>query len=89
MEAVLFIGHPPAALIGSLCEGPMDTSELEVMGGLLGEALEVVGAETVDIPVPAFAEIAIEGYLDPAIERETDRLQNLPAITGLLKTPWG
>ena len=66
MEAVLFIGHHPAALIGTLCEGPMDLSELEVMGGLLGESLEVVDGETVDIPVPAFAEIAIEGYLDPS-----------------------
>ena len=44
----------------------MDLSELEVMGGLLGESLEVVDGETVDIPVPAFAEIAIEGYLDPS-----------------------
>ena len=32
MEAVLFIGHHPAALLGTLCEGPIDLSELEVMG---------------------------------------------------------
>jgi 2,5-furandicarboxylate decarboxylase 1 len=79
MEAVLFIGHHPAALIGTLCEGPMDLSELEVMGGLLGESLEVVDGETVDLPVPAFAEIAIEGYYGPA--KDPVGLMNVTAIT--------
>lgn len=68
MEAVLFIGHHPAALIGALGEGSIDTCELDLMGGLMGEALAVTDAETVDLPVPAFAEIVIEGYLDPAEE---------------------
>jgi len=68
MEAILFIGHHPAALIGSLAEGSIETSELDVMGGLLGEGLAVTDAETVDLPVPAFAEIAIEGYLNPLSE---------------------
>ena len=89
MEAVLFIGHHPAALIGALCEGPMDTSELEVMGGLLGEALEVVGAETVDIPVPAFAEIAIEGFLDPANETGDGPFAEFTGYYGPSKEPVG
>ncbi|MBI5442694.1 MAG: UbiD family decarboxylase [Deltaproteobacteria bacterium] len=67
MEVVLFVGHHPAAVMGSLARGPVN--ELEIMGALLGEPLEVVPAETVDLPVPAFAEIAIEGVLSP--ERET------------------
>ena len=68
MEAILFIGHHPAALIGSLSEGTINTSELDIMGGLMGEPLAVINGETVDLPVPAFAEIAIEGYLDPDSE---------------------
>jgi 2,5-furandicarboxylate decarboxylase 1 len=68
MEAVLFIGHHPAAILGTLVHGAMDVDEFELMGGLMDEPLEVVPAETVDLPVPAFAEIAIEGYLDPAEE---------------------
>jgi 2,5-furandicarboxylate decarboxylase 1 len=68
MEAVLFIGHHPAALIGALGEGSIDSCELDLMGGLMGEALAVTDAESVDLPVPAFAEIVIEGYLDPAEE---------------------
>jgi 2,5-furandicarboxylate decarboxylase 1 len=89
MEAVLFIGHHPAALIGTLCEGPMDLSELEVMGGLLGEPLEVVDGETVDLPVPAFAEIAIEGYLDPANETADGPFAEFTGFYGPAKDPVG
>ncbi|MEC7489919.1 MAG: UbiD family decarboxylase [Pseudomonadota bacterium] len=89
MEAVLFIGHHPAALLGSLCEGPMDSSELEVMGGLLGEPLEVVNGETVSIPVPAFAEIAIEGYLDPANEAADGPFAEFTGYYGPAKDPVG
>jgi 2,5-furandicarboxylate decarboxylase 1 len=89
MEAVIFIGHHPAALIGALCEGPMDLSELEVMGGLLGEPLEVVEGETVDIPIPAFAEIAIEGYLDPANETKDGPFAEFTGYYGPAKDPVG
>ena len=48
MEAVLFIGHHPAAILGTLAHGDMDMDEYEVMGGLMDEPLEVVAAETVE-----------------------------------------
>ncbi len=35
------------------------------MGGLLGEPLRLTSAETVDLLIPADAEIAIEGTIDP------------------------
>ena len=40
------------------------TSEYDVMGGLLGEPVELVQCETSDLLVPATAEIVYEGYLD-------------------------
>jgi 2,5-furandicarboxylate decarboxylase 1 len=43
----------------------MEKNELEVAGGLLGEPLKVTRAETADIPIPADAEIVIEGVIDP------------------------
>ena len=89
MEAVLFIGHHPAALIGTLCEGPIDLSELEVMGGLLGEPLQVVNGDTVDIPVPAFAEIAIEGHLDPTNETSDGPFAEFTGYYGPSKDPVG
>ena len=63
MEAVIFLGHHPGVVMGSLVRGPVN--ELEIMGSFIGEPLEVTKAETVDIPVPASAEIAIEGVLYP------------------------
>ncbi len=66
MEVAIFIGHHPAVVLGSSSRGKLDEhNELETMGGLLNEPLQVVKAETVNINVPAYAEIVIEGYLDP------------------------
>ncbi len=64
MEVVLFIGHHPAVTMGSIAEVDLNTNEFEVMGGLLGEPIQLTPAETVDLPVPAYAEIAIEGVID-------------------------
>lgn len=89
MEAVLFIGHHPAAVLGSQARGAMDVSELDIMGGLLDEPLEVVAGETVDIPVPAFAEIAIEGYLDPANETADGPFAEYTGYYGPAKDPIG
>jgi 2,5-furandicarboxylate decarboxylase 1 len=89
MEAVLFIGHHPAALMGALGQGAMDSDELQMMGALMGEPLEVVGADTVDLPVPAFAEIAIEGYLDPAAETADGPFAEFTGYYGPAKDPVG
>jgi 2,5-furandicarboxylate decarboxylase 1 len=89
MEAVLFIGHHPAAVMGALARGPMDSDELQIMGGLMGEPLEVVPGDTVDLPVPAFAEIAIEGYLDPANEISDGPFSEYTGFYGPAKDPVG
>ncbi len=89
MEAVLFIGHHPAALIGSLAEGSIETPELDIMGGLMGEPLAMTQAETVDLPVPAFAEIVIEGYLDPAEETSDGPFAEFTNYYGPAKDPVG
>lgn len=65
MEVVIFLGHHPAVTLGSMYSGPKDVNELEVIGGLMGESLRMTQCETVDLPVPADAEIAIEGTIDP------------------------
>ncbi len=89
MEAVLFIGHHPAAILGTLVHAAMDVDELELMGGLMDEPLEVVPAETVDLPVPAFAEIAIEGYLDPDQETSDGPFAEYTGFYGPAKDPIG
>jgi 2,5-furandicarboxylate decarboxylase 1 len=65
LEAVTWIGHHPACLLGCQSKIPYGEDEFEVMGGLLQEPLRVTRAKTVDVMVPADAEIAIEGRILP------------------------
>lgn len=89
MEAALFVGHHPAVVLGALSKQPIDSDEYGVMGAMLGEALEVVDGESVDIPVPAWAEIAIEGALDPARETSDGPFSEYTGFYGPEKDPVG
>lgn len=62
---VIAIGHHPAVVMGAVTRVPGIGKEFEAAGALLGEALEIVPAETCDLPVPARAEIVIEGVVIP------------------------
>lgn len=72
MEVAIVIGHHPALAIASCARGSVDMDEMEIAGGLLRESLEVVKAETVDLEVPAMAEIVIEGVIDDPRPTSTD-----------------
>lgn len=63
MPIAVTIGAHPAFYIGSLSFCGIDTDEYEVMGGLMGEPLEIVKCKTVDLEVPAYGEICLEGYI--------------------------
>lgn len=63
VDAAIVIGHHPAMGMASQQRGRLGDFELETMGGLLGEAVDVVQCETVDVLVPADAEIVIEGKI--------------------------
>ena len=65
MEVAISIGHHPAVSMAACHTGPLEMNELEIAGSLLGEPLAVTKGETVDLPVPADAEIVIEGIIDP------------------------
>jgi 2,5-furandicarboxylate decarboxylase 1 len=63
----IVIGHHPLVYLASQYRGPLETSELRVAGGLMGEPLRVVSGETVDMDVPADSEIVIEGQVPPGV----------------------
>jgi len=65
MEVATVIGVDPAILIGSISKIPRGVDKLSVAGGLKGKPIPTVKAETVDIDIPAHAEIVIEGFIDP------------------------
>ena len=59
------VGVHPAIALGCLAIGSIDEDERAIMGGLLGEPLELVKCETSDVLVPAHAEMIIEGEILP------------------------
>lgn len=67
LEVAVMIGHHPLVYLTSQFRGGMDISEQQVAGGLLKEPLRVVKGETIDINVPADAEIIIEGEIPPGV----------------------
>jgi UbiD family decarboxylase len=62
-EVAVCIGVPPAVYVASQFEPRIGVYELEIAGGLAGESIDVVECRTVDLEVPALAEIVLEGEL--------------------------
>lgn len=65
MEVALVIGHHPALNMAAVSKLAGIGHEMEIAGAFLKEPLEVVPAETVNLLVPARAEIVIEGVVPP------------------------
>jgi len=61
MDVALVIGTEPISTLCSATPMPYGVAEVDVAGALRGEPVEVVKCETVDLTVPAAAEIVIEG----------------------------
>src|SRR5207247_762959 len=55
------------APLGSSADPPAGVGKVEVVGGLFGEPLEVAACATIDLAVPAAAEIVIEGEILPGV----------------------
>ncbi|MGE0747682.1 MAG: UbiD family decarboxylase [Rhodospirillales bacterium] len=64
MPVAVVVGCPPAVSYTAVQKVPEKLDELWVTGGLVGEPLNVVKCRTVDLLVPAEAEVVIEGYVD-------------------------
>jgi 2,5-furandicarboxylate decarboxylase 1 len=62
-EVAVCIGVPPAVYVASQFEPRIGVYELDIAGGLVGEPVEVVKCRTIDLEVPALAEIVLEGEL--------------------------
>lgn len=70
LDVAIAIGLDPLFLFSSVAWMP-EGNKFELLGSLYGEPVEMVKAETVDIHVPAHAEIVLEGKILPRI-REKD-----------------
>ena len=65
MEVAMVIGAHPLIAFAAGFVAPYGTDELTIAGGLLGDAVRMVKCETVDLEVPADAELVLEGEIWP------------------------
>src|SRR6201999_4582544 len=64
VTCAVVLGAPSVIAYTSVQKLPETVDELDVAGGLVGTPINVVKAKTVDLLVPAEAEIVIEGFID-------------------------
>ena len=67
IPVVVVVGADPLLFMSACAEGiPYGMSELAWAGAVRGEPIEVVRGRHTGLPIPATAEIAIEGWIDPS-----------------------
>jgi 4-hydroxy-3-polyprenylbenzoate decarboxylase len=64
LEVAVAIGTDPATTFAAIVPAPPEVEEFLIAGFLRGKPLEIVKCETVDLEVPAHAEIILEGYVE-------------------------
>ena len=64
MEVAVAIGSDPATMFSAILPLPPDLDEMMFAGFLRGKPVEMVKCKTVDVEVPANAEIVLEGYVN-------------------------
>ena len=69
MEVAVAIGADPATVFSAIAPLPPGLSEFLLAGFVRGEPVPLVPAKTVDLLVPAEAEIVLEGYVDAGERR--------------------
>jgi UbiD family decarboxylase len=70
LEIAVVIGAHPSVMLASGTRAPIDVDEYDIAGALQGRAIELVRALTVDLGVPANAEIVIEGRILPQVRED-------------------
>jgi 2,5-furandicarboxylate decarboxylase 1 len=70
-QMAVFNGVHPAVELGCLSFTGIDVDEFSIAGAMVGEPLELVKCETIDVQVPAWAEIVLECEIHPT-EREPE-----------------
>ena len=69
IPAAIALGGDPATMYVGTAPLPPGLDEIMLAGWLRGQAVELVRGKTIDLEVPAHAEIVLEGYVDPAESR--------------------
>ncbi|MDA2934667.1 UbiD family decarboxylase [Acidobacteria bacterium AH-259-D05] len=81
-EMAVVIGHHPAFYIGSLSFTSLEVDEFSIAGAMLGEPLELVKCETLDLEVPAHAEMVLECEIIPGLRESEAPFGEYPGTYG-------
>ncbi|HEV2357153.1 MAG TPA: UbiD family decarboxylase [bacterium] len=65
MPIAMSFGHDPAIFMAGGIELPWGLSEYDWVGGIKGRPVEVIEGPVTGLPIPADAEIVIEGFVEP------------------------
>jgi 4-hydroxy-3-polyprenylbenzoate decarboxylase len=65
MPTVIVFGGDPMTFLMACSETPYGICEYDIVGGLRGRPVKVVRGRITGLPIPANAEIAFEGFVDP------------------------
>lgn len=76
------IGHHPAFYIGCLSFTSLETDEFAVAGSIMGEPLPLVRCKTLDLEVPAYAEIVLECEILPHVRKKEAPFGEYPGTYG-------
>jgi len=89
MEYAQFYGGDPLCNIVAASGIPFGVSQVEVVGGIRNRPVELVKCKTVDLYVPADAEIVLEGTIDPAEVKDEGPFGEYPGyvVAGVIKRP--
>ncbi|MEW6276375.1 MAG: UbiD family decarboxylase [Bacillota bacterium] len=82
LEVAVAIGLDPLLLLASQALTPPGCDEFTIAGALYGRPLELVKCETVDLEVPARAEIVLEGRLLPGVREMEGPFGEYPKYYG-------
>jgi len=63
LEIAVVIGVHPAVNLAAAAKVAMEVDEFEIAGALLGRPVELVKCRTIDVEVPAEAEVVLEGEI--------------------------
>src|SRR5213594_76515 len=69
MPVAIALGGDPAMIYAASAPLPPGVDEVVFAGWLRGSGVEMVASRTIDLEVPAHAEIVLEGYVDPRERR--------------------
>ena len=67
MPIAIVVGCAPVVMFTGPQKLPIDCDEMAVAGALAGAPIRVIKAATVDLHVPADAEVVVEGLIDPEL----------------------